>query len=143
MNSRSRNLGLVVQGIHSAQQSLSALINRIVEPMGLNMSRLTVLTLFSNRPNQSQTVSSIVAAANMNQPTVTKIISYLIEQAWLTTELDPTDARKRLLNITPAGLGTVIRAYTELSPAIDRACLPLNDEQIGQLNHLLSKLNNR
>ncbi|NOR73340.1 MAG: hypothetical protein GQ467_05690, partial [Mariprofundaceae bacterium] len=51
MSSRSRNLGLVIQGIHSAQQNLSMLINRMLDPMGLNMSQLTVLAHFSNRPN--------------------------------------------------------------------------------------------
>jgi len=141
MSSRPRNLGLVIQGIHSAQQNLSTLINRILNPMGLNMSRLMVLTQFSTRPNQSQTVSSIVAAANMNQPTATKIVSCLIEKTWLTTEPDPTDARKKALKITPAGLGVVIKAYGELSPAIDQACLSFSDEQIEQFNLLLNQLN--
>ena len=142
MSNRSRNLGQIVQSIQFSQQNLSTLINRIIHPMGLNMSQLTVLTHFSNRPNQSQTVSSIVAAVNMNQPAVTKIVSYLIKQAWLTSEADSADARKRPLKITPAGLGMVIRAYGELSPAIDAVFSPISDEQARQLQILLNHLNN-
>lgn len=89
MSSRSRNLGQIVQGIHTAQQNLSTLINRTLDPMGLNMSQLTVLSYFSNRPNRCQTITSITAAVNMNQPAVTKIVSYLMSEGWLTTEPDP------------------------------------------------------
>ncbi|MDT8377083.1 MAG: MarR family transcriptional regulator [Mariprofundaceae bacterium] len=141
MRSRSRNLGLVVQGINTAQQNLSTLIGQILDPLGLNMSRLTVLARFSGRPSQGQTVSSIAATVHMNQPTVTKIVSYLIEKAWLTTEPDSTDARKKTLKITPAGLGVVIKAYGELSPAIDQAFHAFNDEQIAALRQGLSRLN--
>ncbi len=142
MNSRSRNLGLVVQGIHSAQQSLSALINRIVEPMGLNMSQLTVLAHFSNQPNRCQTITVTAHAVKMNQPTVTKIASYLISREWLSGERDPADARKKQLKVTAKGLGVVIRAYGELTPAIDEAFTSLSDEQVRQLHILLNQLNN-
>lgn len=141
MSNRPQNLGLVIQGIHTAQQNLSALINRMLKPMGLNFSRLMVLAHFSNRPNQSQTVSSIVTAVNMNQPAVTKIVSHLIENGWLTTEPDLKDARKKALKITPAGLGIVIKAYSELSPAIDQAFSLFSDQQAEELRQGLNRLN--
>jgi DNA-binding MarR family transcriptional regulator len=141
MNSRSRNLGLVIQGIHSAQKNLSTLINRIIDPIGLNMSQLTVLAYFSNRPNRSQTITSITAAVEMNQPAVTKIVSYLISEGWLSTEPNPGDARKRSLKISSEGLGLVIKAYGKLSPEIDQAFASLSDEQARQLQILLQQLN--
>jgi DNA-binding MarR family transcriptional regulator len=141
MNSRSRNLGLVIQGIHSAQKNLSTLINRIIDPIGLNMSQLTVLAHFSNRPNKPETITSIVNAVDMNQPAVTKIVSYLIGEGWLSTEPDPSDARKKRLKITAEGLGIVIKAYGELTPVVDEACASLSDEQARQLQILLQQLN--
>jgi DNA-binding MarR family transcriptional regulator len=142
MSSRSRNLGQIVLGLNRTQQNLSMLINRILDPMGLNMSRLTVLTHFSNRPNQSQTVSSLVTAVNMNQPSVTKIVRHLIQAGWLLTESDPSDARKKSLKITPQGLGVIINAYGKLTPVIDEAFTSMSDEEAGQFNHLLGRLNN-
>jgi DNA-binding MarR family transcriptional regulator len=141
MSSRSRNLGQIVQGIQMAQQNLSTLINRIVEPMGMNISQLTVLAHFSNRPNKTRTITSITAAVEMNQPSVTKIVSHLTGKGWLSREADPSDARKKSLKITPEGLGVVIRAYGELTPAIDEAFASLSDEQARQLQILLQQLN--
>jgi len=126
--------------MNRTQQKLLMLINRILDPMGLNMSRLTVLSLFSNRPNQSQTITSIVAAVNMNQPTVTKIASQLIDNGWLTTEEDPGDARKKTLKVTAEGLSVVIQAYGKLTPVIDRAFAAVSDEQVGQLLTILGQL---
>ncbi len=141
MSSRSRNLGQIVQGIQTAQQKLSTLINRTLDPMGLNISRLTVLALFSNQPNKTRTITSITSAANMNQPTVTKIVGYLVRQAWLSTESDPLDARKKSLKITPEGLGVVIRAYGKLTPVIDQVFASLSDQQVDELKQGLERLN--
>ena len=141
MGSRSRNLGHIVQGIQIAQQNLSLLINRILDPMGLNISQLTVLAYFSNQPNRYQTVTSITAAVDMNQPAVTKIVSYLIRAGWLSKESDPADARKKLLKISSEGLGLVIRAYGKLTPEIDRAFVSLSDQQIDELKQGLKSLN--
>jgi len=143
MSSRSRSLGQVVQGIQTAQQYLSTLINRIVDPLGLNMSQLTVLGYLSNQPNRCQTISSIVNSTGMNQPAVTKIVSYLIDCEWVSKEADPLDARKRSLKITAAGLGVVIKAYGELTPAIDTAFASISDEQAHQFQTLLDQFNNR
>jgi len=142
MSSRFRSLSQVVQGIQLAQQHLSTQINRIIDPLGLNMSQLTVLGLLSNQPNRCQTISLIVKATGMNQPAVTKIVSCLINRGWVSKEADPLDARKRSLKITAAGLGVVIKAYGKLTPAIDTAFASINDEQAFQLQVLLKQLNN-
>ncbi|MES0370964.1 MAG: MarR family transcriptional regulator [Mariprofundaceae bacterium] len=142
MSSRSRNLGQIVQGIHIAQQNLSMLINRTLDPMGLNMSRLTVLAHFSNQPNRCQTITSITHAVDMNQPAVTKIVSYLISKGWLSTQSDSADARKKLLKISSEGLGLVIKAYGKLTPEIDQVFASLSDQQVGELKQGLKELNN-
>jgi DNA-binding MarR family transcriptional regulator len=141
MSSRSRNLGQIVQGIQMAQQNLSTLINRIVDPMGMNISQLTVLAHFSNRPNKIQTITSIAAAVDMNQPSVTKIVGHLTGKGWLSREADSSDARKKQLKITAEGLGIVIRAYKELTPAIGEAFASISDEQARQLQILLNQIN--
>jgi DNA-binding MarR family transcriptional regulator len=77
----------------------------------------------------------------MNQTTVTKIVGYLVRQAWLSTESDPLDARKKSLKITPEGLGVVIRAYGKLTPVIDQVFASLSDQQVDELKQGLERLN--
>ena len=141
MSSRSRNLGLLVKAVHTAELNLSALINRALAPMGISRSQLSVLARFTTQPNKCQTITSLVAGADMNQPAVTKIVSVLIDRGWLISEADLGDARKKRLKITPEGLGTVIKAYGLLTPAIDGACEDLSDEEVGQLQTLLERFN--
>ena len=141
MSNRSRNLGLLVKAVHTAEQNLSALIHRSLAPMGISRSQLSVLSRFSTQPNKSQTITSLVSGVDMNQPAVTKIVSALMDRGWLIAEPDMTDARKKWLKITPEGLGTVIKAYGLLTPAIDSACEGLSDEEVDQLQMLLDRLN--
>ncbi len=141
MSNRSRNLGLLVKAVHTAELNLSVILSRSLAPIGINRSQLSVLARFSVQPNKSQTITSLVAGVDMNQPAVTKIVTVLIERGWLITETDTTDARKKSLKITPEGLGTVIKAYGLLTPAIDDACEGLSDEEVSQLQVLLGRLN--
>jgi len=141
MSSRSRNLGLLVKAVHTAELNLSALINRSLAPMGISRSQLSVLARFTIQPNRSQTITSLVTGVDMNQPAVTKIVSVLIDRGWLVAEADSIDARKKWLKITPEGLGTVIKAYGLLTPAIDGACEGLSDGELDQLQTLLERFN--
>jgi len=141
MSNRSRNLGLLVKAVHTAELNLSALINRALAPMGISRSQLSVLARFSTQPNRSQTITSLVSGVEMNQPAVTKIVGYLIKKKWLIAESDPKDARKRSLNLTPEGLGMVIKAYSVLTPVIDEAFDGVEDEAVEELLLRLNQLN--
>jgi len=142
MSNRSRSLGQLVKAVHTAEQNLSALINRALAPMGISRSQLSVLARFSTQPNKSQSITSLVAGVDMNQPAVTKIVGYLIEKEWLISEADPSDARKKSLYLTPDGLGVVIKAYSVLTPVIDEAFEEFEDEAVQELLLKLNQFNN-
>ena len=143
ISNRSRNLGQLIKALHSTELQLSARINRSLAALGLNRSQLSTLACFSSQPNRSQTITSLAAAVDMNQPAVTKIVSYLVEREWLVTAADPSDARKRSLRITPQGLGVVIKAYGELTPTIDDAFTAFDDDDIQWLLAKLHQLSVR
>lgn len=141
MVDRARKLGQIVMGLNRAQQRLTLAINQVLATEGLNMTRLTILSRFTVRPNSSLTVSSIVASSSINQPTVTKAVARLIEQGWLLHSTDPTDARKKVLKISPAGLSAVIRAYGKTTPLLHKRFGTLDDEQVAQLLESVELLN--
>ena len=141
MSDRSRNLGQIVMGLNRAQQKLTLQINQALAPFGLNMTRLTLLSRFTAQPNRSRNVSNIVQATGMNQPTVTKVVSQLIEQQWLVIEPDLTDARKKALRITPDGLGIVIQAYGKLTQELADLFSGYDDREIAELLESVVRLN--
>lgn len=141
MVDRARNLGQIVMGLNRAQQSLTLLINQALANDNLNMTRLTVLSQFSSRPNRSLTVSTITTTTGLNQPTVTKTVAALIEQNWLVHQSDPSDGRKKVLKITPNGMGAVIRAYGKITPLLIERFGQFDDRQVSQLLENIELLN--
>jgi len=141
MLDRARSLGQILMGLNRAQQRLSHSINQTLAADSLTLTRLTVLSRFSNQPNRSQSVSDLVALTGFNQPTVTKIVASLIEQGCLADQSDPHDARKKVLTITPDGLGAIIRAYGKITPLLHERFSELNDQQVLHLLEGLNQLN--
>lgn len=141
MADRARNLGLIMMGLNRAQQRLTLSINQVLAAEKLTLTRLVVLSRFSNQPNRSRSVGDLVALTGLNQPTVTKSVAFLIEQGWLENRADPKDARKKVLTITADGLGTVIRAYGSITPLLNESFSGFDDEQIIQLFESVNILN--
>lgn len=141
MMDRARNLGQIVMGLNRAQQRLTLSINQALANDNLNMTRLTVLSQFSSRPNRSLTVSAITTMTGLNQPTVTKTVASLIEQDWLAHQFDPNDARKKVLKITPNGLGVIVRAYGKITPLLNEGFAQMDDGQVSQLLEDIEQLN--
>lgn len=141
MVDRARNLGQIVMGLNRAQQRLMLAINQALAAEGLNMTRLNILSRFTARPNNSLTVGAIVANSGIKQPTVTKAVAWLIEQGWLVHHPDPADARKKVLKISPEGLGAVIRAYGKITPLLHERFQALDDDQVAQVLEGVDHLN--
>lgn len=143
MKDRSRKLGQIIIALNRAEQRLLLKVNQTLAPAGLNFSRLSILSQFISQPNRSQTVSSLVAATGMNQPTTTKVVASLVEQEWLLSEADSADGRSKALRITAEGMRETIKAINMLSGMLADAFGELDDDEVDQLLAALSELNGR
>ncbi len=123
-------------------QHLSARINRKLEPIGLNMTQLSLLNHLEHQAAQAETISSLCAAMEMNQPAVTKAIKAMTSKGWVLKQTDKEDARISHVFISATGLDKLTAARQAVLPVITQAYQQLSDEELAGFADLLQKLRN-
>lgn len=95
--------------------------NRLLKPVGLQLSQFVLLNHFSHRPDEARTVTAIARALQQPQPGVTKTVQKLVAKGWLRERTNGADGRSKLLVLTPAGLAKHRAAVVALTPWSERA----------------------
>ena len=133
-------LGAGVQALAIAYQQLSARLNRQLEPMGLNMTQISLLTHLV-RTQREESVLSLSQTMHMNQPGVTKAIQALEGRGWVVKNKSASDARVSLLIVTSAGKAQLEQAQQACLPVLAQAFGGLELDQLTQLISLLQHMN--
>ncbi|MFI8004038.1 MarR family winged helix-turn-helix transcriptional regulator [Streptomyces sp. NPDC086010] len=98
----------------------------------------TVLTLLARYGEMRITRLAELLAVNMS--VTSRHVTHAVENGWIERSPDPTDKRSRILRLTPAGhevLDELTRRTTEM---FAHHLVDWSDEEVGQLNTLLSRL---
>lgn len=133
-------LGAGVQALAIVYQQLAARLNRQLEPMGLNMTQISLLTHLVNTKRE-ETVLSLAQVMQMNQPAVTKAIQAMEGRGWIAKNKSATDARVSHLMVTPAGHLHLHQAQQACLPVLAQTFVGLELEELNQLILLLQKIN--
>lgn len=83
---------------------------------------------------QPHTVSQIAEAAGITQPAATQTVALMVKEGWLLAQASPTDARQKLLLLSPQGK----RLLPKLQ-ACWRATAAAADDLDAELPHPLSE----
>ncbi|HEY1014040.1 MAG TPA: MarR family transcriptional regulator [Herpetosiphonaceae bacterium] len=102
-----------------ASQLYTTRMTAQLEPHGLSLSQLAVLSHCARHPDQRWTVSGLATVMEINQPGITKIVQKLLGRALLHAQPDADDARKKHLQITPAGIDALQAVYEALDPDVE------------------------
>lgn len=137
-------LGANIITLSICYQHLSAKFNRILEPLQLNMTQLSILTHFSRMPaGHAETVTHLSQVMEMNQPMVTKSIKAMHALGLIKKKTGKDDARVSFLYISEAGSARLQEAQQACLPLIEEAFADLSFEELTQLLGLLAKLKGR
>jgi DNA-binding MarR family transcriptional regulator len=110
----------------------------LVRAAGLTSIEWRVLaTLHDGEP---LTVSQLAHEVLSKQPTVTKLVQRMGEQGWLALQSDPTDQRRTLVSVTPAGRRLVKPLVAQAREHEDRMLRSLGATEKAALRQLLAKL---
>lgn len=119
---------------------LTQRLEKVMRPLSLNMTQLSLLFHFSWHPEQPKTVSQLVRVMGINQPGVTKATASMIEKKWLRKEADPQDARIKRLFITDKGLEVLEQAKDTTLPTLIEGFSCLTDDQLESFSDQLHTL---
>lgn len=134
-------LGACVQALAIVYQQLAARLNRQLEPLGLNMTQISLLTHLV-KVSREETVLSLAQVMQMNQPAVTKAIQAMEGRGWVVKNKSATDARVSHLMVTAAGKEHLHQAQQACVPLLAQTFAGLEVEELNQLISLLQKINN-
>lgn len=130
----------IVNWIGIIDQLATTEANRVLKPLGLQMSQFVLLNHLSRRPDEPRTVGAIARALQQQQPAVTKTVQKLVDKGWLRERTSDSDGRSKLLTLTAAGLARHRAAVTALMPGLERAFADWSERDQRTLFALLDRL---
>jgi DNA-binding MarR family transcriptional regulator len=100
--------------------------------------QFAILNALIDQPGEDQiTLAGRVA---FDAATLGSVVGRLEAKGWVRRAADPTDRRRKLLSITPAGAQIAVQMKRAVSRAQQRIVGPLNQDEQAQLGLLLGKL---
>ncbi|WP_217923372.1 MarR family winged helix-turn-helix transcriptional regulator [Miltoncostaea oceani] len=115
-------------------------VDRLLRPVGLNMSRFELLLLLSFTRSGALPVMRIRDLLMVHGSSVTYLVDRLAEAGWVAREDDPADRRVSLVAITDAGRAVVDRAAGLLADGGFGPLAGLGDDDLDALGTLLGRL---
>ena len=83
-------------------QLFQARTEALLQPSGLSYTQMAVLTHLS-RQDVGQSISELATAFEIQQPGMSKVVKRLEASGAVTTAVDPTDPRRKLVSISKKG----------------------------------------
>ena len=129
---------MVVLGI--INQLLTTRFSKLSKNQTLNQSQFSVLNHFTHNPEKSCLVSELANVMEMNQPGITKIVTFLVGKKLLKSSADSIDKRKKHLTITTLGLRVCQDMIQSLLPDISLSLAEWGDKDLTRMRSDLEKL---
>lgn len=107
------------------------------------MSRATTWSQFgllSLLNDQSLTLTELAREWGVTKPSMSKMVSMLVERGWITREKDPADHRRKPLRLTPAGCDVYERVRATVVQNLAQSLESLDDDQCIQIVSALNML---
>lgn len=120
---------------------LPAALEGRLKQQGLSHSEFLILWCLSQHADHTHTMSSLAELSRVTPSHLSRIASRLEKQGWLLRESDPTDSRRTIASLTPAGS----LKYQESEPGYyatlrEHLFGRLTEEQVQQLGAITARI---
>jgi MarR family transcriptional regulator, lower aerobic nicotinate degradation pathway regulator len=103
--------------------SVARLFEVTLESLGLTIQKYRVLAYLDQAP---ATPSELAYRLTVQAPTVTRLVAGLAERGYISREVDGSDRRRNVLQVTSAGRRAIAQASTASEASLDRILAPLS-----------------
>ena len=133
-------LGLCVAG-RTLQMAriVSARYDEALRPYDITAHQLTLMSIVAKRKSVSP--RDMIPFLKMDQSTLSRNLSRLVDKGLLRSEPDRSDARTQVISLTPEGRKTWRRAYAGWREAQEWALQAFGDGDMRELRRIAEKLN--
>ncbi|MFG2432787.1 MarR family winged helix-turn-helix transcriptional regulator [Streptomyces sp. NPDC048590] len=85
-------------------------------------------------------ISRLAELLSVNMSVTSRHVTHAVENGWIERSADPEDKRSRILRLTPAGIELLDELNRRTTDMFAHNLIDWSDEEVGQLNTLLSRL---
>lgn len=116
-------------------------MNQLLGNHDLNNAQFALLNHLARHHDQPQTLSTLTASMELNQPAISKIINKFLKAGWVSVTKDQQDSRKKWVSITQIGQQLVGEIMQNIGPDILSWFEGWSKDEIEQFGDHLNKLN--
>ncbi len=123
----------------ATQEMLSAFEANLARASGLSQTQFFVLLLLKRNPG-GLSVGALAEGVSVTSQTMTRMIDRMLSAGLCRRDVDPLDARARLVSITHAGEGMLDKALPSHYVWVAQLMSHFSEEERQMLNQLMLKL---
>ncbi|MCG5432249.1 MarR family winged helix-turn-helix transcriptional regulator [Mycobacterium sp. MYCO198283] len=121
-----------------ASRLYAAAADQALAPLGLRHAYIPVLALL--RDGQGMTQTALAHSAGMEQPSMAQLLSRMRRDGLVSVSSDRADARRRIIELTPAALTVLADARGRLVELQHRALTEISPADAAVLGRVLAQL---
>ena len=131
---------VMVRLLRATEFGLGNYFEPVFRAMGLTENTFHVLCLLLASGHGRASPGELSEMVGTSRANMTRLIEELVEDGYVVRSIDPRDARRHVISITPAGRGKALKTAPQLSEPIERAFSDLDAKEFAVLEKILRKL---
>lgn len=131
---------VMVRLLRATEFGLGNYLEPVFRAMGLTENTFHVLCLLLASEHGRASPGELSEMVGTSRANMTRLLEELIEDGYVARSIDPRDARRHVISITPAGRAKALKTAPQLSEPIERAFSDLDAKEFAVLEKVLRKL---
>lgn len=131
---------VMVRLLRITQFGLGNYFEPVFRALGLTENTFHVLCLLVSSDSGSASPGELSEMVGTSRANMTRLLEELIEDGHVVRSIDPRDARRHVITITPAGRAKALEAAPQLREPIEGAFSDLSADEFAVLDRMLRKL---
>ncbi|MGQ0701007.1 MAG: MarR family winged helix-turn-helix transcriptional regulator [Panacagrimonas sp.] len=131
---------VMVRLLRITQFGLGNFFEPVFRSMGLTEHTFHVLCLLVANESGSASPGELSEMVGTSRANMTRLLEELIDDGYVVRSIDPRDARRHVITITPGGRTKALDAAPQLREPIENAFSDLGDDEFAMLERVLRKL---
>lgn len=131
---------VMVRLLRATEFGLGNYFEPVFRAMGLTENTFHVLCLLLASESGSASPGELSEMVGTSRANMTRLLEELVDDGYIARSIDPRDARRHVISITPAGRAKALDTAPQLREPIDNAFSDLDAEEFALLERVLRKL---